>query len=114
MASLKGCWQSEPFQYSPALPKSVSTYCFDEAGAGELESSRPEEPSYFCRVPVSAGYDQGTLRLQESDATCGDGTLWKGDRLDCQSNGSDALQCAGKSPTPGGAGAFAMKLQRTR
>jgi len=114
MSFLKGCWQSEPFQFSPQLPKSVSTYCFDEAGSGQLESSRPDDPGYFCRIPVSAEQDQGTLRLQEADATCSDGTLWYADRLDCQRGAEDTLQCTGRSQAPNGADAFSVRLQRSR
>jgi hypothetical protein len=92
---LQGCWRSDPFrhetiQYQPG----VSSYCFDSSGRGELEWRRGR---LACRTRAQAYFTGPTLRLQDSDTTCNDGSHWYADQLVCQRGADNVAQCSGYS-----------------
>ncbi|MFI5001819.1 MAG: hypothetical protein ACHQK9_18205, partial [Reyranellales bacterium] len=81
LSFLKGCWRTDAFKHTPALPPGVSTYCFDDKGNGQLEYRRLNNPGYVCRAPARAKYEGQQLSIRDSDTKCSDGGNWYADVL---------------------------------
>src|SRR5476651_1452905 len=103
LSFLKGCWRTDVFQQ--AEHAGITTYCFDEKGAGRLLYARQDEPEYFCRGPARAGYEGQVLRLRGENASCSDGGSAP-DALDCRPSG-DTTECTA-------AGGGKVRLYRVR
>lgn len=114
LAFLKGCWRTDPFQHMPTDAKGVSTYCFDEGGAGRLEYKHVDKPDYSCRPQAKAGFEGQVLRIRDSDTQCSDGTKWYADVLDCRRGADDVAECSGESTTPQGKHSWTVKLRRVQ
>jgi hypothetical protein len=91
---LEGCWVTDEFKYAPDRPPSRSTYCFDEAGRGNLVFRNKDRE---CRVAASASYQGDTLRIVDSDGKCSDSWVWYSDHLDCQRGANGIAYCTGRS-----------------
>lgn len=113
-AFLKGCWQTDPYKHQPTDQTGISTYCFEENGAGQLEYTRVDEPGHSCRARVTATFEGQVLRIRDSDTKCSDGSDWYADVLDCQRGANDVAECSGQSATPQGPHRWTVKLHRVR
>lgn len=92
---LQGCWRSDLFRHElTQFQPGVSSYCFDSSGYGQLEWRRGR---VACRTGAQARFDGSTLRLQDRDTTCNDGSHWFADQLVCQRGADNVAQCSGYS-----------------
>jgi hypothetical protein len=96
LSFLKGCWRTDVFQH--AQHAGVSTWCFDDKGAGRFLYTRLDQPSYYCRGPAQAGYAGELLRFHDVKTDCSNsGDKGPGD-LSCRAAG-EAAQCSGAGST---------------
>ncbi|HTR83222.1 MAG TPA: hypothetical protein VMI56_02000 [Reyranella sp.] len=88
---LRGCWRTDVFLY--AQHTGLTTWCFDDKGAGHFMYTRTDQPDWYCHANAEATYAQTTLHLHGSNVSCSDGSN-PGD-LDCHPNGETA-ECSGE------------------
>jgi hypothetical protein len=91
VAFLRGCWRTDVFLY--AQHTGLTTWCFDDKGAGHFMYTRTDQPNYYCHADAEARYVQATLHLHSLNMNCSDGSS-PGD-LDCHPNGETA-ECSGE------------------
>jgi hypothetical protein len=92
---LQGCWRSDSFRHETVqIRPGVSSYCFNANGSGQLEW---RSGNLACRTRAQARYDGSTLRLQDSDTRCNDGSHWYADQLVCQRGSDNVANCGGRS-----------------
>ena len=92
---LQGCWRSDAFRHETVqIRPGVSSYCFNSNGSGQLEW---RSGNLACRTRAQAQYDGSTLRLQDSDTRCNDGSHWYADQLVCQRGADNVASCGGRS-----------------
>ena len=110
LASLKGCWRTDPFRHEAHRAPGVSRYCFDANGRGTLEFTRGDGQS--CRAPARIRFD-GANRLVVDDAggQCNNGP-WYPDVLNCQGDAQRVVRCTGFSDTPAGRNTWTVALHR--
>jgi hypothetical protein len=93
VAFLDGCWHTDLFRYGPPNTSGVTTYCFDDKGAGRLLYRRVSDPSYFCSGAAQARYEGQSLHITNTDTSCTDGDRSYPATLDCVQSADGAAQC---------------------
>lgn len=99
VAFLEGCWHTDLFRYGTASTSGVTTYCFDDKGAGRLLYRRVSDPGYFCRGPVQARYEGQLLHIANTDTSCTDGDRSFPVTLDCVKAADGTAQCGSEAWT---------------
>jgi hypothetical protein len=110
VAFIEGCWHTDLFRYGAAITSGVTTYCFDDKGAGRLLYRRVGAPEYFCRGPAQARYEGSLLHITNTDTACTDGDRSYPEAFDCVKAADGAAQCSGKSSSAGGKEAWTVHL----
>jgi hypothetical protein len=89
---LRGCWRTDVFQYEGQ--SGITTWCFNDKGAGRVLYSRINQPDYFCNAKADASYSGGRLYLHSLASTCSDNRALDLGDLNCQQNG-EVVRCSG-------------------
>jgi hypothetical protein len=98
LAFLRGCWRTDVFQYENQ--SGITTWCFNDKGAGRVLYSRTSQPDYFCNAKADASYSGGRLYLHSLASTCSDNRALALGDLNCQQNG-EVVRCSGVLPESG-------------
>ena len=111
MTFLRGCWRTDVFQYE--RHSGITTWCFNEKGAGRVLYTRIDQPSYSCNAQARARYVAGTLYFQSLDTTCSDGRALALGDLDCRQNG-EVVHCSGSLPAQGPGETWSVGLYKVQ
>jgi len=110
MSFMQGCWRTDPFFHDRSQPSpGVSTYCFDQAGNGQLEWRRGRTA---CRTRASARFEGSAMRIRDSDARCNDGSTWYADQLVCRRGADGVAQCSGDAQGQSGRVTWTVNLHK--
>jgi len=105
----RGCWRTDVYDYDGH--RGLTTWCFNEKGAGRVLYTRIDEPGYSCNARAEARYAGRVLLLHSLVPTCSDNRALPLGDLDCRQNG-DVVHCSGTLPSQGPGERWAVGLYR--
>ncbi len=105
----KGCWRTDVFQYE--RHSGLTTWCFNDKGAGRVLYTRIDQPGYSCNAQAEARYLGGVLSLHSLAPTCSDNRALALGDLDCRQNG-EIVRCSGSLPAQGPGETWSVGLYR--
>ena len=111
VALLRGCWRTDVFVYERHT--GITTWCFNEKGAGRVLYSRIDQPGYACNALAQARSAGRGLVLTSLPSTCSDGRALALGDLDCRQNG-EVTQCSGSLPQQGPGETWSVGLYRVQ
>ncbi len=111
VAFLRGCWRTDVFQYEQH--SGITTWCFNDRGAGRVLYSRIDQPNYACNAEADARYAAGVLLFHSLASTCSDGRALPLGDLDCRQNG-EVVHCSGSLPAQGPGETWSVGLYRVQ